>query len=252
MVKEEKVREVEELKKMIENYSVIGLVEMMKMPTKQLDEIRRKLKDVAIIRMSKKTLINLAIKQAKKENISAIESFIPTQPSMVFTNLEPFKFFKLVASLKSKTYAKEGDVIEGDIEVKAGPTNLLPGPVISELQKVGLVVGVEGGKIAIKKDKVVAKKGDRVSKELASVLRKLKIEPVEIKLNIVALYHDKNIYPKDVLCLVETYPNELKEAFNQALNLSIAIGYPTKENIKYLLTKAYQQARFIESRIGGV
>lgn len=51
----------------------------------------------------------------------------------------------------------------------------MAGPVISEFAKVGLIAGVEEGKVAIKKDKVVAKKGDEISKELAGVLRKLKI-----------------------------------------------------------------------------
>jgi large subunit ribosomal protein L10 len=252
MVREEKIKEVEELKKLLESYSVIGLVDMAKMPTRQLNEIRRKIKDVSVIKMSKKSLMKLAIKEMKKEKISSIENFVPSQPAMIFTNLEPFRFFKLVVSLKSLTFAKEGDVIGKEIEIKPGPTELLPGPAISELQKVGLIVGVEGGKIAVKKGKIVAKKGDVASKELSSVLRKLKIEPIEVKLNIVALYRDGDIYSKDILDLVEIYPNQLKEAFNQALNLSVNIGYPTKENIKYLLAKAYQQAKFVESKIGGV
>ncbi len=248
MIKEEKQKAVEELKNTIGRFRTTGLIDMMKMPTKQLQLIRKELGDKLVIKVSKKTLVKFALRSLGRNDL---EEMIPQQPGLVLTDLESFQFYKTVSKLKYPTYAKEGSLIERDIQVKTGPTNLLPGPVISELAKVGLVAGVEGGKVAIKKDAVVAKKGTVASKELSNVLRKLKIEPIEIGVNVVALYENGKIYLKDVLSLVETYPNKLVEAFGQALNLSVAVGYPTKENIKYLLVKAYQQAKAIE-KIGGV
>lgn len=253
MVKEEKLKAVEELKKLIEGYSIIGILDMQKLPSRQLQEIKKQLREKAFIRMTKKSTLVHAIKSANKEKISELEKFIPLQPAILFTNSEPFKFYLTVDKLRSPTFAKEGGVVEEDILIHAGPTPLLPGPAISELNKVGLIAGVEGGKIAIKKDKVVAKKGDKLSKELASVLRKLKIETTKVGLNIVALFDNGTIYTKDVLSLVgDTYLNKIKQAFNEALNLSVAIGYPTKENVGHLFAKAYQTAKAIESKIGGV
>lgn len=253
MVKEEKLKAVEELKKLIEGYSIIGILDMQKLPSRQLQEIKKKLREKAAIRVTKKSTLVHAIKDAKKEKISDLEKFIPLQPAILFTNSEPFKFYLSVDKLRSPTFAKEGNVVEEDILIKAGPTPLLPGPAISELNKVGLIAGVEGGKIAVKKDKVVAKKGDKLSKELAAVLRKLKIETAKVGLNIVALFDNGTIYKKDVLSLVgDAYLNEIKQAFNEALNLSVAIGYPTKENVGSLFAKANQIAKAIESRIGGV
>ena len=181
-----------------------------------------------------------------------LENFIPLQVGLILTNLTTFQFYKIVNQLKSSAFAKEDDIAGMDIEIKPGPTDLLPGPVISEFAKVGLVAGVEAGKIAIKKGGVAAKKGTKISKELAGILRKLKIEPIEISLNITALYENGEVYAKDVLNLVGEYPNKLKEAFSKAVNLSVAICFPTKENVKYLFAKAYQQAKALESKIGGV
>lgn len=251
MVKEEKLKQVEEMKNMLEEYSVIGILDMTKMPSKQLQEIKKQLRETAIVKMTKKSILLHAIRNVNKEKFTELEKFIPLQPAIVLTNLEPFKFYSVVNKLKSPTFAKEGDLSEEDITISAGPTSLLPGPAISELNKVGLVAGVEEGKIAIKKDKVVAKKGDNISKELSSVLRKLNIQPVRIGLNIVAIFSDGKIYAKNILNLVgDVYINRMKDAFNQALNLSIYISYPTKENIKLLLSNAYRNAKMLE-KFGG-
>ncbi len=250
MVKEEKIKAVEELKNAIEKHSVIGFIDLHKLPSKQLHEIKKQLRGSAIVKVVKKSILMHAIEGNQK--LSAIEKMIPSQPSIIMTDTEPFKLYMSIDRMKSPAFAKEGSIAEEEIFVTAGPTGLMPGPVISEFAKVGLVGGVEEGKIAIKRDKVVAKKGDVISKDLASVLRKLKIQPIKVGINVVGIYANGVVYGKDVLSLVgENYLNKIKEAFNQALNLSVAISYPTKENVVRLFAKAYQQAKAIENKIGG-
>ena len=171
MPKEKKVKEVEEIKKMIDVYPVIGILDMFKLPTKPLQDVQKKLRGKILIRMMKKSLLKLAIKNSSKQKIQELENVIPQQPAVIFTELEPFKFYSTVDKMKSPASAKEGDVAPGDILVSAGPTSLLPGPAISELAKAGIPAGVEEGKIAVKRDTVVAKKGQVISKDLAGALR---------------------------------------------------------------------------------
>jgi len=249
MVREEKKAEVEKLTNLIDESPVIGLIDMMKMPAKQLQEIKRKIRGKVSIMMVKKSLLELAIKNSKKDEL---EKLIPLQPAIAFTQLEGFKFYSMIDKMKSPTFAKAGDVVQREIKVSKGPTNLLPGPAISEFGKAGIPAGVEEGKIAIKKDVTVAKRGDVISKELASALRKLKIEPMEVALNIAVIYDNGMIYLKEVLILVKIYPEKIKEAHNSAMNLSVNVGYPTKENIKFLLAKAFNSINAISSRVGGV
>lgn len=252
MPKEEKVEEVKRILDLIEKYPTLGILDLGGTPSKQLQEIKKSLRNEAFITVTKKSLLKLAIKSSKKENIHELEKFIPLQPGLAFTELDPFKFYLLVARTKFSAFVKEGDIAKKNIEIKAGPTHLNPGPVIGELSRAGIPVGVEGGKVIVKKDVIAAKAGDRISKELASALKKLRIATKEIGLNIAALYTKGKIYGRDVLDLVgETSLNLLKEAFGKALNLSIVINYPTRENIGYILAKAYQQAKFIEGRVGG-
>jgi large subunit ribosomal protein L10 len=252
LVKEEKLKAVEELKNQIEQSSIVGILDMFKLPSRQFQEIQKKIRGKAVIKMTKKTILKFAIKNSGKPNIHEVEKIIPQQPAIVFTQEDPFKFYLLISKMKSPTSAKDGDVAPSDILVSAGPTNLLPGPAISELTRAGIPAGVEEGKIAVKKDTVVAKKGDKISKQLAAALRKLNIEPIEVGLNIVAIHYNGMIYKKDALEFVNVFPIKLVEAFNQALNLSVAICYPTKENIKYLLAKAYRIASSLKNKIGGM
>jgi large subunit ribosomal protein L10 len=252
MPKEEKIKEVEEIKKLIDTYPVIGILNMFKLPTRPLQEVQKKLRGKIFIRMTKKSLLKLAIKNSSKQKIQQLEEVIPQQPALIFTELETFKFYSTIDKMKSPAPAKEGDIAPSEILVSAGPTSLLPGPAISELAKAGIPAGVEEGKIAVKRDTVVAKKGQVISKDLAGALRKLNVEPMEIGLNIIAIYDKGIIYKKEVLNLVNIFPGMLKDGFNNALNLSIVISYPTKDNIKFLLSKAFNNAKALESKIGGM
>jgi large subunit ribosomal protein L10 len=245
MVREEKIEAAEKLKKLIENSKTIGLVEMNKMPTKQFQEIKKSLEKNAIIKVVKKSTLLKSIEKIQDENLKKILEYIPTQPAILLSNLECFKLYSIISNLVSATYVKEGDILEEDVIVSAGPTDLSPGPVISELSRVGIKTSVVGGKISIREDCKIAKKGDKVNKALASVLRKLNIKPKKIKLNVVSIYENGKIYARDLLELVNTYPEKLKCAFSNALNFSINIGYPTRENIKYLLIKAINTAKII-------
>ncbi len=244
-MKEEKQKELAQVKELFNKYKVICIVDMLKMPTKQMQMIKKSLGTRALVKISKKSLVEIAMKESGKDLIG----HMPKQPGLVFTDMSPFAFFKEVNSMRFKVYAKDGYVVDQDIVVSPGPTELLPGPAISELQKVGIIAGVEGGKIAVKKQSTVLKKGQTVTPELAGVLRKLKMQVAEIKLNINLIF-DGMIYGKETLDLFESYPTKLKEAFNQALNLSVSINYPTKRNVKYLLMKAYQRGKALEKKVG--
>ncbi len=249
MVKEEKLEMVEKLRQEIEKSPVIALVDMHKMPSKQLQEIRKALREKAKIKMIKKSILKFALEKVENEKIKELEKYVPTQPALVFTNIEAFKFYNLVEDLRFKTFAKSGDIATEDIWISAGPTQLMAGPVISELQQAGVPASIESGRIKIRKDVCIVKKGEEISELKAGVLRKLKIEPMEVVLNVVAVYDNGNIYTKEALELTKTFPEMLVKAFNNALNLSVFIEFPTKQNIKYLLIKAVRAANAIKSLI---
>ena len=243
MVKQEKMQEVEEVKQLLNSYSVIGVLNMHKLPARQLQQIRHSL-DKTVIKMSKKTLLAMAIDGADKNNLSKIKDNLSGSVALLLSNDNPFKLFKILKENRSPASAKVGDIATKDIIIQKGSTGLSPGPAISTLQKIGLKASVQGGKIAILQDKVVCKAGEIITEDTAAVLGLLKIEPLEIGLNLTVAYEDGIIYVKNDLDIdVDAYINEIQKGVQQAFNLSINTGYPTKQTIELMIQKTFMETK---------
>jgi len=154
--------------------------------------MREKLRGKVDIFMTKKRLMKIAFDQAKKDKngIENLGDYFKGMPALVFTRDNPFTLFKILKENKSNAPAKGGQTAPHDIEVKAGGTSFAPGPIIGELGAFGIKTGVEGGKIAIKADKVVCKEGEVISSALAGILTRLGVNPMEVGLDLVGIYEN--------------------------------------------------------------
>lgn len=243
MVSERKKQIVKEVEQQIEKYPVVGILDMYKLPARQLKEIKENLRGKAVIRMVKKKLIKIVLEKSKKEGVKDLEALIRGQPALLFSESNPFELARILEKSKTPAPAKSGDIAPKNILISAGPTSLMAGPAVGELQKVGLPAAVEEGKIIIKKDTVVAKEGDEISKELADALSKLGVEPMEIGLDLIAVWDNGLIYKKDILFVpLEKYEEDVRQASLNAFNLSVNINYFTPDNIIIFLSKASQEA----------
>jgi large subunit ribosomal protein L10 len=251
MTSQKKLNETKKLKELLLKYKVISVGDINSLPSKQFQNIRAKLKPNVEIRVTKKASILRTISELKEKDLKPLEKYIKnSMPVILFSNEDPFKLYKSLKKSKSKAAAKPGQKAPNDIEVKAGPTDFPPGPIIGELGQVGILAAVEGGKIAIKKDKIIVKEGEVISSKVASILTKLGIEPMEIGLNLKAVYDNGTIYEKSVLDMdEEKLLNDIKLAHSYALNLALKINYFSKETIKILINKGYLNAKALESKI---
>ena len=201
--------------------------------------------------MVKKKLVEKILKEAKRDGVSNLDVYLKEQPAFLFSDSNPFELAKMLTAAKSKAAAKPGDIAPADIMVPAGPTSLPAGPAISELQKAGLPTGVEGGKVAVKKDTIIVKAGEPIKKEVADVLGKLGIEPMEIGLDLLAVWDNGTIYDKAILFVpVEKYLEDLKTGYVYGLNLSVKINYYTKDNINVFLSKGYREGYSLAVKVG--
>jgi len=240
-VAEWKKEEVKELKSLIDSHEVVGIVNLLNIPARQLQKMRQSLKDKATIRMSKKNLINLAFEDSNntKGNISDLSNHMEGQPAIVFTNMNPFKLFKILENSKTSAPAKAGNIATDDIVVPGGDTGFEPGPLLGELQQVGIPAKIDKGKIVVSKDHVLVKAGEEVSKNAASMLTRLDILPMEVGIDLTAAYEDESVYTSDLLTIDdEKTLADLQSAFTQAFNLSVNVGIPTKETIVAIIQNA--------------
>jgi large subunit ribosomal protein L10 len=241
-----KKKQVEDFVKLLNEYPIIGAINMENMPTPQLQKMRTTLRQDVVLRVGKRRLIKLAIEEAKKTKpgLEKLEEHLEGMPGLLFTKENPFKLSKILRQNKSAAPAKAGQKAPKDVWVKAGPTSFAPGPILSELGQIGLKAGVEGGKVAIKQDTCVVKEGEKFKPNVAAMLTRLGIEPMEIGLDLVAIYENGTIFTKSVLNVDDVqFMKNLQQAHSWAFNLSVEAGYIMKDNIEYLLGKAHGRAR---------
>jgi large subunit ribosomal protein L10 len=217
---------------------------MESLPSKQLQEIRKKLRGKADIKVSKSILIKLAIDNLKRTDLKKLEGYMEGPTGIIVSDEDPFILYKFLKKNRSKALAKAGMIAPMDIVVPAGDTDMPAGPVLSELKMAKIDVKLDKGKIVIASDSHVAKKGDVITQQLAGALAKLGITPVEIGLKITAILEKDIIYKPDVLDIdEERFMADLVGAYHNALNLSVNAGYPNRDSIKIMIQMAYRNAR---------
>jgi large subunit ribosomal protein L10 len=242
-VSNDKKKIVEEFKALIKEYPVVGAVDVEKLPAKQLMIMRRKLQGSAHIQMSKRRLLAIALEESGIEGLPELKNHLKGMPALLFSKDNPFKLFKILKKNKSPAPLKSGETAPKDVVVPAGPTGFAPGPIIGELGSIGLKAGIEGGKVAIKEEKIVLKEGEKVNAKLAALLQRLEIFPGEIGLNLTAVFENGDVLTKSVLDIDEdAFLAQITGAANDAFRLTIGISLPVKENITHLISLAQTDA----------
>jgi len=236
---------VQELAQEMIDSPVVAIVDVHGIGGQQIQSMRAGLRGHAIVKMTKNNLILLALEKAaeSKPELKGLEDKVYGQCAVVSTDINPFKLFKKLESTKTKAAAKPGEIAPFDIVVPKGPTPFGPGPIIGELQKIGLPASIDGGKIVVKKDTTLVKEGEPVPANVAAMLPKLEILPMVVGMDLRAAYEDGVIYHKDVLDIPDNYYRDMfaTAAFN-ARGLAVSIAYPTKDTISTLIQKAFREA----------
>ncbi len=245
-VAESKKKIVKEFCDLVNSYPVIGVVDMENLPTAQLQKMRGQLRGKVVIRMTKRRFMNIVLDKVKdnKKGIEEMKNYLTGMPALLFTKDDPFKLAKTLKRSMSTAPAKQGQVAPKDIIVSAGPTPFSPGPVISELASAGIKTGIENGKIVVKSDAVVVKKGNKVSAAIAGILVRLGVEPMNVGLNLIAVYDNGTIFTRDVLNIdEEEFIKKIKISYNSAIGLALELSFLTKETTEIMIAKAFREAK---------
>ncbi len=238
-----KIQFVDKIAELINKYPVVGVVNINNIPAPQMQKMRANLKDKSVFIVGKNRLIKLAIEKANKENIKDLANYIDGQTGIIFTDMNAFKLVKILDASKTKAPAKGGEIAPDDIVVHEGETPFRPGPIISDLQRAGLPAAIQKGKIIIRKDTVVVKKGEVIPKDVAQVLTKLEIYPLTVGLDLRAAYEDNMVFPKDVLEVdTDKVYGDVLNAIQYGINLSVNAQYPTSITTPIIISDAYRKA----------
>lgn len=243
-VLQKKISEVEEIAQLMKKYKAIGIARLQKVRAAQLQEFKKNLAAKVFMRVIKNTLIRRAIENLnEKPELKKLLEHLEGANIYLFTDLNPFKLALLLEQGKVMTTAKSGDIAAFDVVVPAGNTGQPPGPVISQLDAVGLPTRIESGSVWITKDTLVAKKGEAISERLAVILSRLGMKPVEAGLVMKVAYDEGLIITEEQLRIdLDETRRSVENAHADAFALSLSIAYPTMESTSMLVQIAHQEA----------
>jgi large subunit ribosomal protein L10 len=242
-IAEWKKDEVKNLKNLIESYPVVGMANLSDIPAPQLQKMRQSLRGNAQVKMSRKTLMDLALNKSKKTKVKILVKHMEGQPALIFTDMNPFKLYKILERSKTPAPARAGSIATSNIEVPKGDTGFMPGPILGELQKIGIPAKIDKGKIVITEDKTIVAEGEEISKDVASMLTRLEIYPLEVGIDLRAAYEDETIYTSDILYIDENKTlSDIKNAYSKVFNLSVNGLVYNKVSTPALLAKAAMQS----------
>jgi large subunit ribosomal protein L10 len=248
-VSELKKQKVEELTSLVKNKKTILIASIKNIPGGQFQEIAKKLRGKAIVKVPKKNLIFRALDSSdeqSKEQVEKLKGKIGDAFAILFSDLDAFELAGVLLKNQSPSKAKAGQIAPMDIEIPEGPTELVPGPAISELGALGIQIQIENGKITIKESKVVAEKGKKISQGAADLMTKLGIKPFKIGFIPLCAFDTKeNLFYSEIKIDKEGTLADLKYAAGKALPFAVSIGYISKDTVKVMIQRAQAQANKI-------
>jgi large subunit ribosomal protein L10 len=229
-------------------YSTIMVVSIKGLPSRQFQDIKKKLRVNAKIKVAKSNLVKLAMEKAGIPAMKDLEKYVDADCALLFSNEDAFIIAGTLNESKSATKAKAGQIPEEDLYAEAGGTDLIPGPDISALSAVGLKVKVEGGKLAIQARAIICKKGQPITPERAAVLAKLNIIPFKIGIEPVAAYMNGKVYSGIKVNKEETL-GILKNMYAKSIAFAVSLPFVTKESLPFVLGKAASHEAALQSLI---
>jgi len=246
-----KTQMYQQLQELPKKYSVLALVRMEKVRGSQLLPLRKKLQGEVEIVSIKDKVAKLAFEKAGITGVDKLSEKITGQCVFMFTNMSPFKLNVLLGKNKVMLFARGGDTASMDVVIPPKNTGIAPGPMLTDFKENNIPTKIDQGTIWIMKETIPVKKGEPISEKLAGLLTKLDIKAIEAGIVLNSALENGLVYEQEEMIIdLEKFRNDLAQAHQEAISLSIEAAYITADNIEQVLAKAAQSARSVSTEAG--
>ena len=246
-----KTQMYQQLQELPKKYSVLALVRMEKVRGSQLLPLRKKLQGEVEIVSIKDKVAKLAFEKAGITGVDKLSEKITGQCVFMFTNMSPFKLNVLLGKNKVMLFARGGDTASMDVVIPPKNTGIAPGPMLTDFKENNIPTKIDQGTIWIMKETIPVKKGEPISEKLAGLLTKLDIKAIEAGILLNSALENGLVYEQEEMIIdLEKFRNDLAQAHQEAISLSIEAAYITADNIEQILAKAAQSARSVSTEAG--
>lgn len=248
---QKKTQMYQQISELPKKYNVLALVRMEKVRASQLLPLRKKLQGEVEIFSVKDKVARLALEKAGVKGIDKFIDKLEGQCLFMFTNMSPFKLNVLLGKNKVMLFARGGDSASMDVVIPPKNTGIAPGPMLTDFKENKIPTKIDQGTIWIMKETVPVKKGEPISEKLAGLLTKLDIKAIEAGIVLNSALESGLVYEQDEMIIdIEKFRNDLAQAHQEAVSLSIEAAYITADNIEQILAKAVQSARSVSTEAG--
>jgi large subunit ribosomal protein LP0 len=197
--------------------------------SKQMQQIRIKLRGTAVVLMGKNTMMRKAIR-GHVDNNPALEKLLAHvrgNVGFVFTAGDLGEVRTCLLENKVRAPARAGAIAPGDVIIPSQNTGLGPEKT-SFFQALSIPTKIAKGSIEIVNDVHILREGDRVGPSEATLLNMLNISPFSYGLQVQMVYDSGSIFEPKIL---DIKPEDLRARFMAGVRnvaaVSLQIGYPT-------------------------
>ena len=236
---------VKDLVSLLNSGETIAVIDIHGVPAGAMLGMRAQLRSDMNIQVAKKQLMRLAWEQVgyDAENIESLFDGA-VQPALVSSaNLNSFELFTELKKTEAGRAAKPGDIAPHQIVVEKQDTGMPPGPIVGDLNSVGIPAKIMGGSVHIQKKHVALKAGEVFEGDLGMLLGQIGIKPIVTGLRLCGTYEDGVVFSPSTLDIdFEQFEQDLIGMAAGGFNLACNITWFTSQTMPTLLAKASGEA----------
>ncbi len=249
-----KAKIMEKFVELINKYPTIMFADFARVPANHFQHARKELSPDIRFFVIKRRLVFKVASELDKKRLDKLLKHMPLNLVVIFSKKDPSETYRLITERKANVFLKPGDIAESNIIIPKGPTDIVPGHILTDLRAMNIPTKIQGGKIAIIENFTIAKKGEVISHQIADLLRNLDIKPLKVGFKIKAAVDSEGLlYLPEVLSIArEDVVNMLTKAHSTALSIAIEMREINKYTIKPLAEKAIRGALNLALEIGWI
>ena len=236
---------VQDLVDLLKSGDTIAVIDIHGVPAGAMLGMRATLRNDMNIQVAKKRLMAIAWERVglKDENLNELFQG-SVQPALVSSSkLNSFELFTELKKTEAGRAAKEGDVAPYQIVVEKMDTGMPPGPIVGELNSVGIPAKIMGGSVQIQKRTVVLEEGDVFEGDMGMMLSKIGINPIVTGLRLCGTLEGGTVFQPSTLDIdYEQFESDLISYAAGAFNLACNITWFTDQTMPTILAKASREA----------
>jgi len=194
-----KVDLVSEVQKCCDDYTSIYVLSVDNMRTGRMKGVRQEWTTSRFF-FGKNKVVSVGLGRSKeneyKENLHEITKRLSGQVVLMFTNEPQEQVEKWFANYSEKEYARPGNTATDTYTIPEGPLdeNTYPASMEPNLRALGIPTSLVKGVVHVNQDHVVCKKGDTLTPDQCTVLKRFYQTQVEFKMDLRCVWHSSGVF----------------------------------------------------------